>query len=173
MIYTPQQNGLAEKMNKTILERVRCMLLTANLPKSLWGEAVNTTAYLINRCPSTALNFKVPEEIWSGVASNFKNIKVFGCVAYAYISQGKLEPRARKCMFVGYPDGVKGYKLWYLDGNVSKMIISRDVVFRESKMYMNQGGVGQKQSIASKSGPEQVELEISRNFGDQENEPED
>ena len=63
VVYTPQQNGLAKRMNKTILERVRCMLLSARLPKSFWGEAVHIATSLINRCPSTALNFKVPEEM--------------------------------------------------------------------------------------------------------------
>ena len=55
---TPQQNGLAEMMNRTILEIVRCMLLGAGLPKVLWGEATNTTVYLINRVPHLPLNIK-------------------------------------------------------------------------------------------------------------------
>ena len=54
---TPQQNGLAERMNRTILERVRCMLSNAKLANSFWGEAVNTACYLINRCPSSAIEF--------------------------------------------------------------------------------------------------------------------
>ena len=110
---TPQQNGLAERMNKTILEKVSCMLVSANLPKKFWGEVVNTIVYLINKCLSAALNFKVPDEVWNGVPPDYSHVRVFGCVAYAHISQEKLEPRAKKCMFMGYPSGVKGYKLWY------------------------------------------------------------
>ena len=64
---------------------------------------------------------------------------MFGCVAYAYVSQGKLEPRAKKCMFEGYPGGVNGYNLWYTEGGMSKSLISRDVVFREDQMFMNAG----------------------------------
>ena len=64
---TPQQNGLAERFKRTILERVRCMLLSAGLPKIFWAEAAMTVVYLINKCPSTALNFKTPEEFWSGI----------------------------------------------------------------------------------------------------------
>ena len=60
---TPQQNGLAECMNMTLLERVRCMLLGAGLPKSFWGEAMTTAAYLINICPSTGIGFKTPMEV--------------------------------------------------------------------------------------------------------------
>lgn len=133
----PQQNGLAERMNRTLLERVRCMLSCANLPKKFWAEAVNTAVYLVNRCPSAALEFKTPEEIWTGVPPNYKNLRVFGCVAYAHIKQGKLEPRTRRCMFIGYPEGVKGYKLWYSDSNISKSFNSRDVTFREAEMYMS------------------------------------
>ena len=86
--YTPQQNGLAERMKKSILERVRCMLSYAKLPKSFWGEAINTAVYLINRCPSVALNFKVPKEVWNGVPPNYKHMRTFGCVAYAHVSPG-------------------------------------------------------------------------------------
>ena len=58
--YTPQQNGLAERINRTLIERVRCMLLNASLFKGFWAEAVTTAAYLINRSPSSALGFKTP-----------------------------------------------------------------------------------------------------------------
>ena len=60
---TPQQNGLAERMNRTILERVRCMLLGAGLPKVFWGDAANTVVYLINRSPSSTLEYKTPMEV--------------------------------------------------------------------------------------------------------------
>lgn len=59
---TPQQNGLAERMNRTILERIRCLLSNANLPKKFWGEALMTATYLINRSPSSAIFFKTPME---------------------------------------------------------------------------------------------------------------
>ena len=74
------------------------------MPKSFWGEALSTVAYLINRSPSTALNFKYPEEKWTGRKLNFNYLKVFGCEAYAHKSEGKLEPRSIKCVFVGYQE---------------------------------------------------------------------
>ncbi|KAK2414224.1 cysteine-rich RECEPTOR kinase [Trifolium repens] len=134
--YTPQQNGLAERMNRTLLERVRCMLLGAGLPKSFWGEAVNTAAYLINRCPSTGIDLKTPMEVWSGRPCDYSNLKIFGCLAFAHIKQDKLDARAVKCVFIGYPDGVKGYKLWMMGPGRSKFIISRDVTFDETRMGM-------------------------------------
>nr|GEV84260.1 putative reverse transcriptase domain-containing protein [Tanacetum cinerariifolium] len=106
---TPQQNGLAERMNRMLLNKVRCLLIQSGLPDSLWAEATVMAAYLINR--------------------------IFGYVAYSYMNQGKLKPRAIKCIFLGYPDGMKGDRLWRLDDVKPKIIISRDVVFNEILMY--------------------------------------
>ena len=64
--------------------------------------------YLINKCPSIALNFKTPEEIWFGHPPSLKQLKVFGCVAYAHIRQDKLEPRVVKCIFLGYLERAQG-----------------------------------------------------------------
>ncbi|GJS69264.1 retrotransposon protein, putative, ty1-copia subclass [Tanacetum coccineum] len=132
---TPQQNGLAERMNRTLLNKVRCLLIQSGLPDSFWAEATVTAAYLINRSPSTALEKKTPMDLWSGHPANYEMLRIFGCVAYSHVNQGKLKPRAIKCIFLGYPDGVKGYRLWRLDDVKPKIIISRDVVFNESLMY--------------------------------------
>lgn len=109
---TPQQNGLVERMNRTLLNKVRCMIISSGLSKAFWAEAVSTAAYLVNRSPSTALNMKTPMEAWTGQKQDYSNLRVFGSVAYAHINQGKLEPRAEKCIMLGYPEGVKGHRLW-------------------------------------------------------------
>nr|GEU91101.1 retrovirus-related Pol polyprotein from transposon TNT 1-94 [Tanacetum cinerariifolium] len=102
--YTPQQNRVAERMNRTLLERARAMLATASLGKSFWAEAVNTACYVINRSPSTAL-----------------------------------DPKSSKCLFLGYADGVKGYRLW--DPTAHKVVVGKDVVFMEDKIQENEEGV--------------------------------
>ena len=84
---TPQHNGIAERMNRTIVERVRCMLSLAKLPKSLWGEAVRVACYLINRIPSVPLKFEVPEMVWSNRRLSYSHLKVFGCKAFAHVSK--------------------------------------------------------------------------------------
>ncbi|RVW64151.1 Retrovirus-related Pol polyprotein from transposon TNT 1-94 [Vitis vinifera] len=94
-------------MNQTLVQRARCMRIDAGLSKKFWVEAVNTAAYLVNRSPSTAIDFKTPQEVWSGKPSNYSGLKIFGCPAYAHVSDGKLEPRAMKCIFLGYATGVK------------------------------------------------------------------
>jgi hypothetical protein len=91
---------------------------------------VSTTCYLVNR--SSFIECKTPEEVWSGKPIDYSNLKVFGCPAYFYVNEAKLEPRAKKYIFVGYPMNVKGYKLWC--PNLLKFLISRDVTFDESAM---------------------------------------
>ncbi|KAH9687012.1 hypothetical protein KPL70_014605 [Citrus sinensis] len=141
---TPQQNGLAERMNRTLMDKVRCMLVQAKFPKSLWAETLLTASYLVNLSPSAALDFKTPFEMWHGKPASYVNLKVFGCPAYAHISQGKLAPRALKGQFLGYPDGVKGYKLWCTDLEPPRCIISRDVAFNENVVLEIRKDVGLK-----------------------------
>ena len=131
---TPQQNGVAERMNRTLLEKARCMLSNAGLGKEFWAEAINMACYLVNRSPSTAIECKTPYEVWSGTRANYANLRVFGCPAYAHVNEGKLEPRAKKCIFLGYADGVKGYRMYCADSPSSRYFISRDVTFDESAM---------------------------------------
>ncbi|GKC18665.1 retrotransposon protein, putative, ty1-copia subclass [Tanacetum coccineum] len=90
---------------------------------SFWAEVTVTAAYLINRSPSTALEKKTPMDLWSGHLANYEMLRIFGCVAYSHVNQGKLKPRAIKCIFLGYPEGVKGYRLWRLDDVKPKIII--------------------------------------------------
>nr|GEU38955.1 retrovirus-related Pol polyprotein from transposon TNT 1-94 [Tanacetum cinerariifolium] len=91
-----QQNGLVKETNVTLLAKVHCFLIQSGLPKTFWAEATCTTAYLINRSPSTAIEKKTPMEMWSGYPSDYGMLRTFGCVAYSHVQQGKLEPRAIK-----------------------------------------------------------------------------
>ena len=129
---TPQQNGVAERMNRTILERVRCMLSHSGLGKGFWAEAAMTACYLINRSPNRSLDNNIPEEIWSGNHVDYSNLRIFGYPAYAHVNEGKLEPRAKKCIFLGYGVGVKGYHLYNPESG--KTLHSRNVTFNENVM---------------------------------------
>ena len=147
---TPQQNGLVKRMNMTLIDKVRCMLIHSKLPMSLWAEALDTACYIVNMSPSSGINFRTPYELWSGKPADYSHLRIFGCPAYVYVKQGKLEPRAFKCVFLGYPAGVKGYKLWCTDMKPPRAIINRDVVFNEHEMFRNSATV--KQTIERDSG---------------------
>ncbi|RVW83244.1 Retrovirus-related Pol polyprotein from transposon TNT 1-94 [Vitis vinifera] len=110
---TPQQNGVAERMNRTLNERARSMRLHAGLPKTFWADAVSTAAYLINRGPSVPMEFRLPEEVWSGKEVKFSHLKVFGCVSYVHIdsdARSKLDAKSKICFFIGYGDEKFGYR---------------------------------------------------------------
>ena len=112
---TPQQNGVAERMNHTIVKKVRCMLRVVNMPKSFYCEVVQTTCYLINWSPSVPLEFDIPERVWTGKDVSYSHLKVFECKAFAYVPKEqrlKLDNKATPCIFVGYGDAEFGYKLW-------------------------------------------------------------
>ena len=132
--YTPQQNGLAERMNRTIADKIRCMLAESGLENKFWAEAAATVVYLINRTPNASIEFKNPEEAWSGVKVEFSHLRRFGCVAYVHTVQDKMSPRALKGIFMGYPQGTKGYRVWLPEEE--KSTISRNVVFDENSLYM-------------------------------------
>jgi hypothetical protein len=131
---TPQHNDVVERINRTIVEKVRCMLRMTKLPKSFWVEAVQTTCYLINWSPLVPLDFDIPERVWTREDASYAHLKVFGCKTFAHMPKKqrlKLDDKATPCIFVGYGDAEFGYKLW--DPKKKKMIRSQDVVFHENE----------------------------------------
>jgi hypothetical protein len=133
---TSEQNGLAERKNRHLLEVTRCLMMAMNVPNFLWSEAVMTAAYLINRMPSRVLGYKAPIECLTGEISYVVPPKVFGCVCFVKDyrpSVSKLDPRALKCVFVGYSGKQKGYKCWC--PSERRMFVSMDVVFREYQPF--------------------------------------
>ena len=128
---TPQQNGVAERLNRTLVEMARSMLLDAKLPKKFWAEAVSTAVYLKNRSPSKPLS-KTPYEVWNGRKPKVNHLRVFGSDAYAHVprdERGKFDSKTRKCIMVGYGMITKGYRLY--DPTDRKIVHSRDVQFNE------------------------------------------
>lgn len=132
--YTPEQNGLAERMNRTLVEKARCMLFDAELELELWAEAINTDAHIINRSPSRGLKDQTPEEIWSGKKPNVEYLRVFGSKAMVHIpkqKRQKLDSKLIECIMVGYCDTTKGYRLF--NKMTREILISWDVVFIENQ----------------------------------------
>ncbi|RVW13652.1 Retrovirus-related Pol polyprotein from transposon TNT 1-94 [Vitis vinifera] len=106
---TPQQNGIAERKNRHLLEVARSLMFSMNVPKLFWGQAVLTAAYLINRMPSRVLKFQTPCQTLLKSFPTTRLIstvppKIFGCSVFVHINQqhrSKLDPRSLKCIFLG------------------------------------------------------------------------
>ncbi|KAM1591990.1 hypothetical protein ACFX14_035804 [Malus domestica] len=147
---TPQQNGVAERLNRTLLEKVRCMLSQSGLSKSFWAKVVNYACHIMNQLPSAAVQGKIPMKVWTGKpSSDYDYIHIFGSPAYFHVTENKLYLIAKKAIFLGFSSGVKGYRLWYPE--MKKLVISRDVIFDEESMY--------KDSEKNVKDVQQVELE--------------
>lgn len=131
--YTPEQNGVAERKNRSLMEMARCMLYDADMNIKFWAEAVNNANYIQNRLSSAAVRV-TPYELWFGKSPNLSHVHVFGAVAYVHINKQKrrkLDEVAVKCNLVGYAEETKAFRLLNTDTN--KIIISRDVKFVESQ----------------------------------------
>ena len=118
--YTPEQNGAAERLNRTLMERVRAMLFEAGLPRELWAEAIVTANYIRNRSP-TSIAVSTPWELFFGSKPVVSAMRVFGSRAYAHVPKelrNKLDPVSRKGVFVGYEPGAKAWRV-LLDGERS------------------------------------------------------
>lgn len=136
---TPQQNGRVERKHRHILNVARALRFQGNLPINFWGECILTAGYLINRTPTQLLDGKSPYEVLNGKPPSYEHLRVFGSLCYAH-NQGrkgdKFASRSRKCVFVGYPHGKKGWKLYDLDTNT--YFVSRDVHFFEAEFPFGQ-----------------------------------
>ncbi|KAL6211081.1 hypothetical protein ACLB2K_016309 [Fragaria x ananassa] len=134
----PQHNGIAERMNHTILVKVRSMLKTANLAKEFWAAAVTTACYLINLTPCVPLDLETLESVWTGRSASYSHLKVFGCKAFAHVpkeKRSKLNDKAVPCIFIGNGNEQMGYRLW--NSITKKLFRSRDVVFHEDQTIVN------------------------------------
>ena len=130
---TPQQNGRVERKHQHILNVGRVLMFHANLPLRFWGECILGAVYLINRTSSGLLNNKTPYEMLCGKAPTYDEMRVFGCLCFAHnlrAKGNKFAHQGRKCIFLGYPHGKKGWKLFDLE--TEEFFVSRDVTFYEN-----------------------------------------
>lgn len=131
--YTPEQNGVAERANRTIVEKSKCMLFDADLDEKLWAEACNTAAYLMNRTPRVRLHNKTPYEVWTGHKPDVADLRIFGSKVTVHEPKQKRKKwsaKSREMIFIGYDDQKKGFRCY--DSATNQVIVSRDVKFFET-----------------------------------------
>ena len=137
--YTPQQNGIAERKNRTLVEMVNAMLSYSGLSKGYWGEAMLTACYILNRVPNKR-NKITPYELWKQRKPNLNYLKVWGCRAIVKVPEPKrkkLGERGIECVFLGYAENSKAYRFLVIESNdsysVNTVIESRDAIFQEDR----------------------------------------
>ena len=126
----PQQNGVAERRNRTLMDMVRSMLSYSNLPVELWMEALKTAAHILNKVPTKSVP-KTPYELWTGRKPSLKYLHVWGCPAEAKLFNPqlkKLDAKTVSCHFIGYPDKSKGYR-FYCPDCFTKFVETNHAVF--------------------------------------------
>lgn len=132
--YTLEQNGVAERKNRTLCETARCLIIESKVPLHFWAEAIAISNYLRNRCPSSSIDGKTPFELWVGRSPKLNHLRSFGCKAIALNKapgKGKFDARGHECILVGYSDTAKAYRVWF--PSRKRVEATRDVVFLEDQ----------------------------------------
>uniref|UniRef100_A0AAV1U5Z9 Integrase catalytic domain-containing protein n=1 Tax=Peronospora matthiolae TaxID=2874970 RepID=A0AAV1U5Z9_9STRA len=130
--YNPEQNGMAERMNRTLVEMTRCMLKESGLDKSYWCEALMTAADIRNILPNASNKSSSPHEMVFKKVPRIDHMRVFGAQCYAHVAKEKrkkLDDSGVRCFFLGYAKDQKAYRL--LNADDGSIVISRSVTFAE------------------------------------------
>ncbi|GKB79400.1 zinc finger, CCHC-type containing protein [Tanacetum coccineum] len=134
--YSPQQNGVVERRNRTIMSTTRCMMKATNMPQIFWAEAVRHAIYILSSVPTKVLEDITPYEAIKQRKPNLENLRVFGCIAYAKVPSQhltKLDDRSTKMVYLGNEQGSKAYRLF--DPTTQRICVSRDVKFKENETW--------------------------------------
>ena len=170
--YTPQQNGISERKNRSLMDKARCLMIEANTPKQLWAEAVYTANYLINRSPSKALKGESPFKKWVGRTPSGNHLHIFGSKAFVLKKRrkGKLSAKATPGVFMGYAQNAKGFRIYIPEKN--SVIISRDVKIINKMFYereenydnfVEKSGQTPEKEKQKKNLSTQINIEINKN----------
>ena len=133
---TPEQNGVAERFNRTLLDMARSMIHGAGLSKKFWGEATMSANYIRVRCSTTSVkDNKCPLELWTGIKPSIQHLRVFGCKVSVHVpdhQREKLDAHSWTGILVGYSSSQKGYRIW--DSRRECVVTSQNLVFYESDL---------------------------------------
>lgn len=145
--YTPEQNGMAERFNRTLVEKAKCLMFDENVDKFLWAEACNTACYLKNRSPATGIS-KTPLELWTNKKPDVSHLRIYGSEVMVHIpkvNRYKWDKKATMHILVGYDEYTKGYRCY--NPITKNVIISRDVIFFEKNRVTHIVSVNHEESV--------------------------
>ncbi|SDA08461.1 BZ3501_MvSof-1269-A2-R1_C37g00159 [Microbotryum saponariae] len=131
---TPQQNGRAERVNRSIVEGVLALLVDAHLPKTFWEEAAAYFVYCKNLCQHAALDKATPNSVWQGDHTTASALHPFGCTAWLTVApelRSKLDPKAVRVFFTGYDLASKAFRFY--DTTTQKIILGRNATFLDTE----------------------------------------
>lgn len=138
--FTPEQNGLAERTNRTLVEKARCMLEHAHLPRQYWAEAIAAACYLKNLTPTRVIGNKIPRQEFLDKDVSYCHLRTFGCLAHVHIpkvNRKKFDPVSKPCVFVGYTSTSKQYR--FIDIATKRLVVCATATFQEDKTFVVEG----------------------------------
>jgi transposase InsO family protein len=134
--YTPEQNGVVERRNQSVLGMARSMLKAMSMSSWFWGEVVITAVFILNRSPTQSVDEMTPYDVWHGVKPSVSYFRTFGCVAHVKQGSkhlGKLQDRSTMMVFIGYEPGSKAWRFY--NPALRRVHVSRDAVFEEDRAW--------------------------------------
>ena len=156
---TPDQNGVVERRNRTLMDMVRSMISRTKLPQSLWGEALQTAMYILNRVPSKSVP-KTLFELWTNRKPSLNHLKVWGCSAEVRVynpHERKLDSRTTSGFFIGYPPASKGFR-FYCPGHHTRIVESLNEKFLED--HIDSSSSQSSESLSTQSSVDPIILPI-------------
>ena len=137
--YSPQSNGVAKRKNRTLKEMKNAMLISSGLPQNMWGEAILSANYLLNKVPKKKEE-KTPYELWKGMKSSYKYLRVWGCLAKVAIPPPKkvrIGPKTIDCIFIGYAHNSAAYQFLVYESNISDIHQNTIMESRNASFFEN------------------------------------
>uniref|UniRef100_A0A2N9F9L9 Integrase catalytic domain-containing protein n=1 Tax=Fagus sylvatica TaxID=28930 RepID=A0A2N9F9L9_FAGSY len=135
--YSPQQNGVAERKNRTLKEMMNAMLISSGLPQNLWGEAILSANYILNKLPQKKLD-KTPYELWKGRTPSYQFLKVWGCLAKVAVpipKKVKIGPKTVDCVFIGYAHNSSAYRFLIHKSDIPDMHVNTIIESRNASFF--------------------------------------
>ncbi|RVW52240.1 Retrovirus-related Pol polyprotein from transposon TNT 1-94 [Vitis vinifera] len=169
--YSPQSNGVAERKNRTLKEMMNAMLISSSLPQNMWGEAILTANYLLNKVPKKKAE-KTPYELWKGRKSSYTYLRMWGCLAKVAVpppKKVKIGPKTIDCIFIGYAHNSNAYRFLVYESNIpdihkNTIMESRNASFFEDVFpcKSKEEPSSSKRMLESQDQNEEVEVEPRR-----------